>query len=90
MQSLFKVLSSETRLEIVKLFVEKGSPRCYCDYVEDLGKEKSVIYRHFKKLEDAGVIETFKKGKKLSGRLKNPEKIERFLELAEEVSNDED
>lgn len=85
MQKLFKALSSEIRLRIVEILLEKDSTICYCDFVERLGKDRSVIYRHFKKLESAGLIETVKDGKKLKGRLKNSEYIAKLLDYAKKV-----
>ena len=90
MQRLFKVLSSEIRLKILKNLLESEEPQCYCELVEELGKDRSVIYRHFKKLEEAGLIETRKEGKRLEGNVRKPKTIRKMLELAEKVNKDGD
>ena len=86
---ILKALSSEQRLRIVKNLLEAEDFKCYCEMTDVLDKDLSVIYRHFRKLGEAGVIETRKKGKKLEGRVKNPRKIKKLLEIVEEVSRDE-
>ncbi|MFP4116083.1 MAG: ArsR/SmtB family transcription factor [Candidatus Aenigmatarchaeota archaeon] len=86
---ILKALSSEQRLRIVENLLEADKFKCYCEMDDIVDKDTSVIYRHFKKLEEADVIETRKKGKKLEGRVKNPEKVKKLLEIAEGVSPDE-
>lgn len=88
MQRLFSVLSSETRLRILEILLESKKPLCYCELVEDLGKDRSVVYRHFKKLEKSGLLKVEKKGKKLEGTVKKPEEVRKFLEIAKKVSED--
>lgn len=87
MQDIFRVLSSEQRLKILEILGRDGSV-CYCELEDELGKDRSVIYRHFMKLEKAGLIQTRKEGKKLKGRIKAPEKLEKFLKLAERLENE--
>lgn len=87
---IFKVLSSEQRLKILEELLKREGPQCYCELDDVVERDVSVIYRHFKKLERAGILETEKKGKRLEGHVKNPEKIKKLLEFAEEVSESED
>ncbi len=85
---VFEALSSEQRLEIVKGLLEHGDFKCYCEFEDVIKKDLSVVYRHFSKLEDSGVIETRKRGKKLEGRIKKPDKIRKILKNAEEIKNE--
>lgn len=89
MQEVFKALSSEQRIKIVKALMEKKEPLCYCELEGEIGKDRSVLYRHFKKLESAGIIETSKNGRKLEGELKNPKEIKEILKIVEKVSKNE-
>lgn len=87
---VLKALSSEQRLEIVRELLESDGFRCYCELTDVVDRDMSVVYRHFKKLERAGILETEKKGKRLEGRIRNSEKIRKLLETAGEVSESED
>ena len=92
MQSLanvFKVLSSEQRLKIIEHLLEVGEYKCYCELGSVLEKDLSVIYRHFKKLENVNLIETRKRGKRLEGRVKEPEKVEKLMKIMEEIKNED-
>lgn len=63
MQSLtkvFKALSSKQRLKIVKHLLSHGDYKCYCELGDVVEKDLSVIYRHFRALQEAGVLETRK------------------------------
>lgn len=62
--------------------------KCYCEMDEVVDKDMSVIYRHFKKLDDADLLETRKRGKRLEGRVKNPDKIRKILKIVEEIKNE--
>ncbi len=85
---VFKALSSEQRLKIIDHLLEVGEYKCYCELGEVVDKDMSVIYRHFKALQDAGVIETRKRGKRLEGRIKNQDKIRELIKIAKEVNNE--
>lgn len=84
---LFKALASEQRLKILKNLLEEDDYKCYCEMDEVVEKDMSVIYRHFNKLADVGLLETRKRGKRLEGRVKEPEKIRKILEAVEEIKN---
>ena len=87
MQSIFKALASEPRIKILQKMLEEKEPVCYCELTDTLERDRSVIFRHFNKLEDANIIETHKEGKKLHGKVKEPQKIKDFLDKAEEIKN---
>ena len=86
---VFKVLSSEQRLKMIRHLLEADEFKCYCELDDVLKKDLSVIYRHFKKLEDAGILETRKKEKRLEGRVREPEKIEKLWKIVEEINNED-
>lgn len=75
-------------MEIVRHLLEVGGYKCYCELEDVVEKDMSVIYRHFRTLQEAGILETRKRGKRLEGRVKNPEKIKKILKIAEEIKNE--
>lgn len=85
---VLKALSSKQRLKIVKHLLEVEEYKCYCELDEVIDKDMSVIYRHFQILQEAGILETRKRGKRLEGRVKDPDKIEKLLETVEEIHNE--
>jgi len=85
---VFEALSSEQRLRIVYGLLEHDGYKCYCEFEKEIGKDMSVVYRHFSKLEEAGIIETRKRGRKLEGRVKKPDKVRKILKNAEEIKNE--
>lgn len=60
----------------------------YRDMDDVVKKDMSVIYRHFTKPADTGILQTGKRGEKFEGRLKNPDKIRKILKIAEEIKNE--
>ncbi len=89
MQRLFKVLGSDKRIEIIKFLLEKEEFTCVCELDEVINRDRSVAYRHFKKLESVGVIKTRKRGKRVEGKIKNPKKIRKLFKISKEVFKDE-
>ncbi|KXB05784.1 hypothetical protein AKJ52_03055 [candidate division MSBL1 archaeon SCGC-AAA382C18] len=85
----FKALSSEPRLKIVKHLLKTDDYKCYCELDDLIEKDMSVIYRHFRTLQESGILETRKRGKRLEGRVKNPEKTEKILKIVEEINNED-
>ncbi len=88
LSGLFKALASEQRIKIVRKLLDSDDYECYCEMEDVVDKDMSVIYRHFKKLDNAGVLETRKRGKRLEGRVKNPNKIRKILKIMEEIINE--
>lgn len=86
MQKLFKALSSSTRLQLLRRLLEKDGWICECEFQELVDRDKSVIYRHFRKLEEVEILETRKNGRMTECKVKNRDKIEKILELADEVN----
>ena len=84
---VFKALSSDTRFHVLKLIMEH-EPVCICELDEMCSRDRSVISRHIKKLEGAGIIETEKDGRKLISTVPQREAVENMIE-AKEVLEDE-
>lgn len=89
MQRLFKVLGSDKRIEIIKFLLEKEEFTCVCELDEVINRDRSVAYRHFKKLESVGVIKTRKRGKRVEGKIKKPKKIRKLFKISKEEFKDE-
>ena len=89
MQRLFKVLGSEKRIQIIKFLLEKDEYTCVCELDKVINRDRSVAYRHFKKLESVGILKTRKIGKRVEGKVKNPEKVEKLFKISKEVFENE-
>lgn len=85
---IFKALSDDTRFHVLELVMEH-EPVCICELDEMCPRERSVIYRHVKKLEEAGLVETEKDGRKLLSRVPEKEAIQNLID-AKEVLKSED
>ncbi|PTD93475.1 hypothetical protein C9439_07895 [archaeon SCG-AAA382B04] len=85
MQQKFKALSSKPRLKLIKKLLEKNEFTCVCELESTIQRDRSVIYRHFKKLERSDLIETRKQGKRVEGKIKHPNKMKKLLKIIEEV-----
>lgn len=85
---VFKSLSDETRLRIVKL-LEQGE-LCVCDIVAALDMMQPKVSFHLRVLKEAGVIKDRKQGKWIHYRIDDADMFRRFLTLAvfERISKD--
>ncbi len=83
--SVFKALSDETRLRIVKL-LENGE-LCVCHIVAAVGMSQSRISFHLKILKGAGLVRDRREGKWMHYRLNESDLLNRllFLSVAERV-----
>ena len=59
---LFKILSDETRLRIVRLFLYSGKELCVCEIVDALNLPQYQVSRHLAALKSAGLTSSTKKG----------------------------
>lgn len=75
--SLFKALSDETRLRILKL-LEKGE-LCVCDIVAALDLIQPKVSFHLSALKEAGLVRDRKEGKWIHYRLDDADAFTRFL-----------
>lgn len=62
MIEVFKVLSDETRLRIVRLFLHAEVSLCVCEIVDALGLPQYKVSRHLSALKNAGLMDATKKG----------------------------
>jgi ArsR family transcriptional regulator len=77
---IFKALSDETRLRIVKL-LEHGE-LCVCDIVEALDLIQPKVSFHLGVLREAGFVKDRKDGKWIHYRFNESEAFRRFLILS--------
>jgi len=89
MQQLFKVLGSEPRLELVEHLLGLDEPICYCELEDVIDRDRSVVYRHLKKLESVGLISTERVGKRVECEIRDREKVNDLLEVAEKLTQKE-
>ena len=87
--SVFKALSDETRLRIVKL-LENGE-LCVCHIVAAVDMSQSRISFHLKILKDAGLVQDRREGKWMHYRLNESDLFKRllFLSIAERIREEE-
>lgn len=59
--SIYKALSDETRLEIIRMLC--GKELCVCDIIDACNKSQPAISHHLKILKQAGLLEDRRDGK---------------------------
>lgn len=89
MHRLFKVLGSEQRLELLRYLLQIDEPICYCELEGIIDRDRSVIYRHLKKLEGVGLLKTKRVGKRVECEVRDKEKVNNLLKLAKELTHKE-
>lgn len=89
MHRLFKVLGSEQRLKLLRYLLQEDEPICYCELEGIIDRDRSVIYRHLKKLEAVGLLKTKRVGKRVECEVRDKEKVNNLLELATELTQNE-
>ncbi|RZN60840.1 metalloregulator ArsR/SmtB family transcription factor [Methanonatronarchaeum sp. AMET6-2] len=85
MQELFKALGSEHRITLLEALLKEDDYICICELEDLIDRDRSVVYRHFKKLEEANLIKTRRKGKRLECKVKHPDKTKKLLETAKKL-----
>lgn len=78
--NVFKALSDETRLKILKIF-EKGEI-CVCDLVSVLDMSQPKISFHLNVLKEAGLVKDRKQGKWVHYSIDGQDMFRRFLVLS--------
>ena len=78
--NVFKALSEETRLRILKL-LEKGE-LCVCDIVAAMGMSQPKVSFHLNVLKEAGFLKDRKQGRWIHYRLDESDMFRRFLLLS--------
>ena len=89
MHRLFKILGSEPRLELIKYLLGLDEPICYCELEDVIDRDRSVIYRHLKKLESVGLIRTERVGKRVECEIRDKEEVDNLLKVAKELTHQE-
>lgn len=89
MHRLFKVLGSEQRLKLLRHLLQLDGPICYCELEGVIDRDRSVIYRHLKKLEEVGLLKTERAGKRVECEVRDKEKVRNFLKAAKELTQTE-
>jgi ArsR family transcriptional regulator len=86
--SVFKALSDETRLRIVKL-LENGE-LCVCHIVAAIDMSQPKISFHLKILKEAGLVKDRREGKWMHYRLNESDLFKRllFLSISERVGDE--
>jgi ArsR family transcriptional regulator len=86
--NIFKALSDETRLRILKL-LEKGE-LCVCDIVAALDTIQPKVSFHLSVLKEAGLIKDRRKGKWIHYNINDSDMFRRFLILStlEKISDE--
>ncbi len=88
---VFKVLSDETRLRIVRLFLHAEVSLCVCEIVDALNLPQYKVSRHLSALKNAGLMDAVKKGTWAYHRLKNDSPLlTKLWEYIGSTSLDED
>ncbi len=87
--SLFKALSDETRLRIVKL-LENGE-LCVCHLVAAVDMSQPKISFHLKVLKEAGLVKDRREGKWMHYRLNESDLFKRllFLSIADRITEED-
>lgn len=72
--AIFAALSHPVRLETVAMLA--GGERCVCEIARHFQQERSVVSRHLRQLEKAGIVESRTEGRKVIYRLTQPQALE--------------
>ena len=59
---VLKVLSSRTRFQIISLLMKAGGNLCVNEIAEAIGMSHSATSHQLSKLEDKGIVHSFRKG----------------------------
>jgi DNA-binding transcriptional ArsR family regulator len=87
MHRLFKVLGSKQRLKLLSHLLQVDGPICYCELEGVVDRDRSVIYRHMKKLEEVGLLKTEQTGKRVECDVRAEEKVRSLLKLAKALTH---
>ncbi len=83
-----KALSDRTRYMMVKMLLEEDQKLCICEFEEFFDKDSSVLYRNMKKLEEANLIETEKKGRKRYAKISDRDAVQKLVDSLEALESD--
>lgn len=77
---VFKAVSDQTRIRILRLLALAGNEMCSCELVDSLLEPEYKISRHLKILKSAGLITAVKDGKWVYHGLNHDEKYQTLLQ----------
>lgn len=89
MHRLFKILGSKQRLKLLRHLLQVNEPICYCELEGVINRDRSVIYRHMKKMEEVGLLRTERVGKRVECEVRDEEKVKSLLKLAKALTKTE-
>lgn len=89
MHKLFKALGSRQRLKILDFLMSIDEPICYCELEGVIDRDRSVIYRHLKKLESVDLLETRRSGKRVECWIRDRGKVRKLFKIAKTITNNE-
>jgi len=81
---IFAALANPQRIQIILKLME--DPRCHTDIASCVPIDVSTVWRHVKKLENAGLVETRREGKRVFVYPCQPHRIRRLLNVASEIA----
>ena len=70
---IFKALSDETRLKIIKFLL--GGERCVCEIIPHTKRAQSTVSLQLRKLEHLGIVKSRREGKSIYYRIANDDVI---------------
>ena len=76
-------------MELVEHLLGLDEPICYCELEDVIDRDRSVVYRHLKKLESVGLISTERVGKRVECEIGDRERVNELLEVAGELTQEE-
>lgn len=85
--NIFKLLSDNTKLEIVRFLLDCRCCDCICHVRDHVKKDHSVVLKAMQKLEKAGIVWTRKEGRMLKCGLNDKNTLKRLLKIAEEIKD---
>jgi ArsR family transcriptional regulator len=71
---LLKALADETRIKIVQCLLD--GERCACAIVPAVGKAQPTVSQHLKILEEAGILESRRKGVNIWYKIRSDQAIQ--------------
>jgi ArsR family transcriptional regulator len=77
--TFYRALGDPVRLGVLQQLLRSREPLCVCDLAATFARDQSVVFRHVKVLEAAGIITTSKEGRRLLCSVGNRDTVRRLL-----------
>lgn len=81
---IFAALANPQRIQILLKLMK--DPRCHTDIANCVPIDVSTVWRHVKKLENAGLVRTEREGKRVVVYPCQPHRIQKLLNIASEIT----